>query len=147
MEFIAFIPFFIIYRRRALPYFVSLISHPLIGDFIVGGNLQLFWPITKSYYGLSIAITSPTNVALEFTLFIIAIIILVTTKDLMKLLKPHLSNLILLIPTLTVLLPAIVGFPLQVPTLLLIPHIIYILLFLASIASTFRSRQPNKSDG
>jgi membrane-bound metal-dependent hydrolase YbcI (DUF457 family) len=30
---LAFIPFFIIYRKRAIPYFLALIAHPLIGDF------------------------------------------------------------------------------------------------------------------
>ncbi len=49
---IAFIPFFIIYRKKAIPYFLALISHPLIGDFFIGGKLELLWPFSNSQFGL-----------------------------------------------------------------------------------------------
>ena len=49
---LAFIPVFIIYRKKAIPYFLALISHPLIGDFLIGGKLELFWPISTQQFGL-----------------------------------------------------------------------------------------------
>src|SRR5512135_1575536 len=45
---LAFIPFLIIYRKKAIPYFLALISHSLIADFLIGGQLQLFWPFSTS---------------------------------------------------------------------------------------------------
>ena len=82
---LAFIPIFIIYRKKAIPYFLALISHPLIGDFFIGGKLQLFWPFQQRQYGLHelgsyyIGIFSPVNIALELTLFAIATLILYKT--------------------------------------------------------------------
>src|SRR5674476_1004761 len=79
---IAFIPIFIIYRKKAIPYFLALISHPLLGDFFIGGNLQLFWPLSTNEYGLHelgsyyIGIFSSVNIALELTLFVIATLVL-----------------------------------------------------------------------
>ena len=49
---IVFIPFFIVYRKKAVPYFLALISHSLIGDFFIGGNVQLLWPISTNKFGL-----------------------------------------------------------------------------------------------
>ncbi|MEM2368535.1 MAG: hypothetical protein QXQ50_09925, partial [Candidatus Bathyarchaeia archaeon] len=45
---------------------------------------------------------------------------------------PHNSNLILTIPTFTMLLPTFLSFPLHVPAPLLPPHLAYMAVFLAS---------------
>jgi hypothetical protein len=50
--FIIFIPIFILLRKKAVPYFLAMVSHPLIADFIAGGQLQLLWPITNQEFGL-----------------------------------------------------------------------------------------------
>jgi membrane-bound metal-dependent hydrolase YbcI (DUF457 family) len=47
-----FIPVFAIYRLKAIPYFLALIQHPLIGDFITAGPVQLLWPFSTGYYGI-----------------------------------------------------------------------------------------------
>ena len=85
---IAFSLIFIIYRKKAIPYFLALISHPLIGDFFIGGGqLQLFWPLSTNEFGLHtigpyyIGIFSPVNIAIELTLFIIATLIFYKTGD------------------------------------------------------------------
>jgi len=135
---IVFIPIFAVYRKRALPYFLALISHPLIGDYLTGGNLQLLWPLTSQTFGTAMSIVSPQNVALETMLFISAIALLLVTRDLSSLIRPRISNLILAVPTFTVLLPIFLSYPLQVPSLLVLPHLMYMVLFLASILiSTF----------
>src|SRR4030067_1789293 len=43
-----FVPFFVFYRQKAIPYFLALVSHSLIGDLLIGGNLQLFWPLQNT---------------------------------------------------------------------------------------------------
>lgn len=133
---IAFIPLFVVYRKRALPYFIALVSHPLIGDYFTGGNLQLFWPLTSQTFGTATSIYSAENIALELMLFISSIALLVVTRDLFALFKPSLSNLILAIPTFTVLLPIFLSFPLQVPVPLILPHLAFMLLFIAAIIVT-----------
>jgi membrane-bound metal-dependent hydrolase YbcI (DUF457 family) len=144
---IAFIPVFIIYRKKAIPYFLALISHPLIGDFLIGGNLQLFWPLSNHQYGLQelggpfIDIYRPANVTLEVTLFLAALLVMYKTGDLKTFFKADKSNLLLIIPTTTVLLPSTIGYPFDQPLIIFRPvlaiaHIIYLVLFAYAIIKT-----------
>jgi hypothetical protein len=130
---LVFLPIFAIYKKRAAPYFVAVIQHIIIGDYLIGGNLQLLWPLTTSTYGFHIGIASLTNIVLEWCLFVISMTFMVKTKDMFFLFKPHPSNMILAIPVLTVLLPTLISFPLHVPLALIIPHIVYLILFIIPI--------------
>jgi hypothetical protein len=127
-----FLPVFVLFKRRAVPYFFALIQHMLIGDYLTGST-QLIWPITTNWYGLGIEIASLTNILFEWALFLTSTIILFKTRDVWLLLHRHSSNMILAIPVLTVLLPASISFPTYVNVDLLIPHLIYITLFALSI--------------
>jgi hypothetical protein len=134
--FIVFIPIFAVYHKKAAPYLIALVQHSLIGDYIAGHRIQLLWPTTTRCYGMSICAESQTNIAMEWTLFLVSIIILLKAKDATTLLQPHNTNLILAIPTLTLLLPTFLSFPLKVPTWLIPPHLTYIFIFSASIIIT-----------
>jgi membrane-bound metal-dependent hydrolase YbcI (DUF457 family) len=134
MAFIIFIPIFALYNKNALPYFSALIQHSLISDYIAGGKVQLFWPLTTQAFGLELSIRSPANITIEWFSFLTATFVMIKTKDAHLLLQPHNSNLILTIPTFTVLLPTFLAYPLEVPTALILPHIIFLILFLASIS-------------
>src|SRR3990170_6546885 len=72
---IVFLPVFVLYAERGLPYFLALVSHSLIGDFLIGGCVQLIWPLSQYAYSnnlLTIRITDPANIALELILFAVA---------------------------------------------------------------------------
>jgi LexA-binding, inner membrane-associated putative hydrolase len=138
---IVFIPFIIYFGRRAVPYMLALVSHALIADLIVGGGIQLWWPLsTKMVYLPApfpyISINSTVNVALELTLFTLATILMFKTKDSRIFLESHRSNLLLAIPIFTVLLPTFTGYPLTVPLLLIPPHLFYIIVFSIAVLST-----------
>lgn len=135
---IAFAPFFLLYRKRTLPYFIAYVQHSLVGDFIVGST-QLLWPLSKMSFGLGIGITSLTNQSIEWVMFIAAIILMLKMKDYRTFFEPHMTNLILIIPTLTVLLPTFFQNPMQVPILLVPPHIFYLILFAAAMAIEIRA--------
>ena len=130
---VVFTPFFIIYRKRAVPYFIALVQHSLVGDYIAGGKTQLLWPISAQYFGLPIDIKSSTNVTIEWIMFLAAMVIMLKTKDLAVFFRRQKSNLILIIPTSTVLLPPLLSIPLYVPIWLIPPHIVYVAVFLAAI--------------
>jgi membrane-bound metal-dependent hydrolase YbcI (DUF457 family) len=130
---IVFAPVLIIYRKKAVPYLVALASHTLIGDFLLGGQFQLFWPVTTQRYGIGLNVTSQAGITLELTVFLASLIIMIATRDLAALLKPRASNLILAIPTFTVILPTFLSYPIQVPTWLITPHVIYLVMFSTSI--------------
>lgn len=133
MAFAIFVPFFALWRMKTAPYFVALVQHSLIGDYIAGGNVQLLWPLTGEHFGMSIGIESQINIALEWSLFLASMVVMVRVGDLAVFLQPHGSNLILTVPTFTVLLPTFLSFPLYVPGWLILPHLIYLCVFLASI--------------
>ena len=81
------LPFIALYRTKAIPYFLALAQHSLIGDFITGGvnrinsGTQILWPVTAAMYGLPIDVFSLTNTILELTTFIIALGVMWKTKD------------------------------------------------------------------
>jgi membrane-bound metal-dependent hydrolase YbcI (DUF457 family) len=139
-----FIPFFLLYKQKAMPYFVALASHSLIGDFLIGGQVQLLWPFSTSEYGLHelgfpfIGIYDPVNVVLEFSLFAIALIIMFRTRDILQFFRKSKLNLILAIPIFAVLLPTFASYPLSVPILLILPHLFYLALFSISVIITVR---------
>jgi hypothetical protein len=141
---LVFIPFFIIYRKKAVPYFAALASHSLIGDFFIGGQLQLLWPLSTSEFGLYelgfpyINIYNPIDIALEFALFVIALIVMLKTRDLFHFFRNSKLNLVLFIPIFTVLLPTLASYPLRVPLFLVLPHLFYLVLFSISILSVLK---------
>jgi hypothetical protein len=140
MAILIFIPFFMLYRKKAVPYFAALASHSLIADLIIGGNLQLLWPLSASEFGLYelgfpyITISSSINIALEFALFIIASIVMLKTRDILYFFRNNKINLVLVVPIFTVLLPTLASYPLIVPILLIIPHLFYLVLFAISVS-------------
>jgi membrane-bound metal-dependent hydrolase YbcI (DUF457 family) len=144
---VVFIPFFLLYRQRATPYFAAVASHSLIGDFLIGGQIQLLWPLSTNEFGLHelgfpyINIYDPINIALEFTLFAIALVVMLKTRDLFHFFRNNKLNLILIIPIFTVLLPTFAGYPLSVPILLVLPHLFYLVIFsIAVLLVFFRKR-------
>jgi membrane-bound metal-dependent hydrolase YbcI (DUF457 family) len=151
MAALVFIPVFYVYRKNAAPYFVALLSHSLIGDFFIAGRIQLFWPLSNSEFGLHelglpyfFEIKDPVSVASELTLFALAIILLFKSGDVRQFLRAKKTSLVLIIPIGTVLLPSVIGYPLQVPSLLVAPHLFFLVLFsvtvLIVLASIFRGK-------
>ena len=137
------IPFFVVYRKQAIPYYAAMLSHVLIGDYFTGG-IELFWPISHGWFGaLNLEVTSLPVAATELGLFILTIPIMFKLGDLKTLLNPNNKNWALIIP-----LGAVVG-PLfsagrgqenSLPILLAIPSIFYIILFSYSILLWLRNR-------
>ena len=141
------IPFFVVYRKQAIPYYAALLSHLLLGDFFTGG-IQLFWPLSQGWFGaLNIEVRSLTNVATEFGLFCITLPIMFRLGDLKSLWKPHNKNWGLLVPLGAVLGPLVSVFVRQdIPfaILLVAPSLFYVVLFayalVAEIRATFYKR-------
>ncbi len=130
------IPFFIAYRKQALPYYAALLSHVLIGDFFTGG-VELFWPITHNLYGaLNLDVISLPIAATELALFLATFPLMYISGDLKTLLNPHNRNWALIIPLGALLGPLLSlgrGGESFVPALLIIPSLIYVVLFVYSI--------------
>ena len=75
-------PFFFVYGKVAVPYFVALASHWLIGDFFTGGT-RLFWPFSTSLFGaFNIDVGSLVNASVELILFVVSLVVLFKSGDL-----------------------------------------------------------------
>jgi membrane-bound metal-dependent hydrolase YbcI (DUF457 family) len=151
---LVFLPFFIIYRKKTIPYFLALTSHLLIGD--IGGQMQLLWPFSTTSYGFDVlSIFSPVNVLIELSLFAVATFVLYKTHDWKVFFTNDKTNLILIIPIATVLLPTTVGYPfsqslllsnLFIVRILGVAHLFYLVLFSIAILKTLTARR-NKNRG
>jgi len=142
-----FLPAFIIFRKKSLPYFAAFVQHALIGDYLTGEGIQLLWPITFDFYTLGIGLRTLANISIESTAFIICIFLMFRTKDIQTLMKPHPSNLLLFIPITAIFFSA---FSLRkpAPPELLIPHTVFITIFTLSILADLKANlKPQKLSG
>jgi membrane-bound metal-dependent hydrolase YbcI (DUF457 family) len=136
---VAFIPFFILYRKTVLPYFAAFLSHLLIGDFFTANGLQLLWPVRSNWYGaLFIPPESLLNITLELSLFIIAIIAMYKLGDLKTLVNRGRGKLALLIP-----IGMVIATLLFYIVPLIIPCIIYLIIFTYSLYKQYLRKKPN----
>ena len=137
------VPFFFLYRKSVIPYFVALLSHSLIGDLVVGG-VQLFWPLSTMWVGVfNISVTSSVNGYLEFILFIVSLGVLIKTGDLRRMGESR-KKLVLFLPFMTVLAPLLglgLGFEYAIPSLLIIPSLFWLSLFIYSVISHYFLRK------
>jgi hypothetical protein len=138
MAIAAFIPFFIIYHKQVVPYFIAYLQHGVVGDFLAGGRVQLMWPLIRAFFGTNYDIRSLSNVTMEWLMFVVATLLLVALKEYRVFFRAHQMNLVLIVPTFTVLLPTVLNFPMNVPSLLVPPHAFYLILFVAAIFIEFR---------
>ena len=135
------IPFFIVYRKTAIPYFAALLSHSLIGDFFTGGT-QLFWPFSTATIGTnSIEMGSLLDASIELTLFAISLAIMFKARDLHRLVEPKNYNAVLLLPAMAVLAPLLAvgrGSESSLPSLLIAPSLFWLVVFAYSVIADLR---------
>ena len=63
-----------IYYKKGISYYASLLSHSLIGDYITAYGCQLLWPINQTWYKYENALTHTTQlIPFEILLFTIMI--------------------------------------------------------------------------
>jgi membrane-bound metal-dependent hydrolase YbcI (DUF457 family) len=135
-SFVVLLPFFLRYKKKAIPYFVALLSHSLIGDIYFSG-IQLFWPFSSGWiHLLNFTTRSGISVILELTLFVVGIVVMLLNKDFQNLLLSREKRIYWLIPLGVVLVPLFVGSinpDYYLPRLLVIPSLFYIVVFSFSI--------------
>ena len=142
------IPFFFLYRKQAIPYFVALLSHPLVGDLPTGG-IEMLWPATRHWFGSSvIQIGSLADVVTEFALFAVTTSLMFKAGDLKELWKPKSGNLLLIIAFAAVLGPMLEisqGSDAALPLLLIPASAFWLVLFAYSIIRHLRGSGARKA--
>ena len=146
------IPFFIIYRKKATPYYAALLSHSLIGDFFTGG-IMLFWPFSRDFFSYgNLDVTSLPSVIAEIVLFALTSVLMLKTKELQSLLKPSKNNLVLFVAFAAVLGPLLqIGRnsvqESSLPILLIVPSLFWLCIFAYSMFVGLRVWRNAKNDG
>ena len=103
---IVFIPVFVEYGKRGLPYFVATIQHIVVGDLIVG-RVNPVWPFFDNELGLGVHLTSFENIVLEGVSLVLFFILVWKNMDYRMFLgvaRRRLWSLVTLIPLLAFLL-------------------------------------------
>lgn len=94
---IAFIPFFVIYRKRSIPYFTAVIQHIMLGDVIVAST-NVLWPL-KYEIGMGYNLLSPFNLAMEsIGMGIAVLLILRYDKAMIARSKSNILGLVVILP-------------------------------------------------
>lgn len=126
------VPFLLVYRRKAVPYYIALLSHSLLGDLFTGG-FEMLWPVSQQWFSvMRLEVTSLLSISIEIILLFIAIAIMLKTKDLHTLLKPNNYNLILIIAfgaTLGPMLDLSQTLEGSLPALLIVPSLFWLTIF------------------
>lgn len=131
-----FVPLFVLEGRKTFPYLLALIQHILIGDFLTGEGIMVFWPLNSNFYGLGMTLESFSNILIESLSSMLAVTLIILTKDMNSLLNPKETNLLLIIPLAT-LIPSMVG-ALPTPKILLVFHYVFFIIFVSGILSLLK---------
>lgn len=130
------LPFLVVYKKKAFPYFVALLSHSLLGD-IFSGGIQLFWPFSTDWISISnLYVRGVFSVGLELVLFVVCTVVMVVNKDFQRLLFSKTNRGYWLVPLGIVLGPLLIGtiYPYyNLPLLLVVPSLFYLAIFSYSI--------------
>ena len=118
--------------REAIPYSLAYASHTILGDMITNKGVQFLWPLTKKIYRIPLPfIRNPTlSTNLEIILFGLFILVYIITKDYVARPNTGFTKLITLIPFTALLVPMLFNFPVPVPSLLIPPHLILMVVVL-----------------
>ncbi len=96
---IIFVPLFIVFGLKSVPYFVAVVQHFAFGDLLMG-KVMIFWPFSSARVGFGIPMPSLIDVTLEIAGLALALGILVNSGDLKRLFSVDKKNILMLLPLL-----------------------------------------------
>ena len=103
---ILFVPLFIIFRLKSIPYFVAVVQHFAFGDLIMG-KVMIFWPFSYKLVGLGFGMPSVVDVTLETAGLVLAAGLIMYSGDLRRLLSVDKRNILMLLPLLALIVSAL----------------------------------------
>jgi hypothetical protein len=101
-----FIPVFVVFRLKAIPYFVAVIQHFAFGDFLMG-KVMVFWPFSSKLVGFGFGMPSSVDVGLETGGLLLALALLIYVGDLKRLFSVDKRNALMVLPLLALFISAV----------------------------------------
>lgn len=120
--FILSVPFFVVYRRRVVPFLVAVVQHFAFGDLLFG-IVMIAWPFSQSFFGLGIAMPSTLDIVFEIGGLLLAGGVSFFNGDLKRILSVSSASLLMLLPFLA-LLVSMLSFRVGSSSTLLITYIL-----------------------
>ena len=105
---IIFVPLFIVFRLKSVPYFVAVVQHFAFGDLLMG-KVTIFWPFSKAQVGFGFPMPSLIDVSLEIGGLLLALGIMVYSKDIKRLFSVDKRNILMLLPLLALAASVVFG--------------------------------------
>jgi hypothetical protein len=87
----------ILWKRNTLPYVAGIMSHLLIGDFLVSSILPLL-PLNNISIGLRLGMPSTADALLEPTFLLLMLIVMLLNGDIRRTFSGERRNLLMVIP-------------------------------------------------
>jgi membrane-bound metal-dependent hydrolase YbcI (DUF457 family) len=94
---ILFMPFFLVFGYKTLPYFIAVASHFTFGDLLMDSTM-IFWPFSQSYLGLNIPMYSRPDIIIEATVLVLALGISYFNGDLSQIFSYNTKYVLMLLP-------------------------------------------------
>ncbi len=123
---LVFIPFFIWKRWKAVPYFLALVSHSILGDLVTNKAVMLLWPVSSRWVFLNVRWLFKWLLFRYYgsVIFVVYLFLLFITGDHIRILNGDRYDALLVFCFLAHASPLLMGVPIKVPPLLVISHVL-----------------------
>ena len=129
-----FLPIFIYYRGKILPYFLAYLSHTVLGDLFTNRSVMFLWPFSSRFFRIPLPFNvwykKTFNTNLELVMFGLFCMIFFLTKDYARELYSGSVKYLFFIPFIALLVPVVFSIPVSVPLRLIIPHLVFMVVCL-----------------
>jgi hypothetical protein len=93
----------VLWNRKSLPYVAGILSHLLIGDFLVS-SIPFLLPLSNVSIGLRLGMPSFADALLESGAFLLMFLVMWGNGDLRRMLSGQRKNLLMLVPLVSMIL-------------------------------------------
>ena len=87
----------VLWKRESLPYVAGILSHLLIGDFLVS-SIPILLPLSNVSVGLRFGMPSIADAVLEASSFLLMFLLIWRNGDLRRMLSGQRTNLLMVVP-------------------------------------------------
>ena len=87
----------VLWKRESLPYVAGILSHLLIGDFLVS-SIPILLPLSNISVGLRFGMPSIADAILEASSFLLMLLLMLRNGDLRRMFSGQRTNLLMVVP-------------------------------------------------
>lgn len=123
----------ILYKKmEAVPYFLSYFSHIVFGDLITNRSVVFLWPFSRRYVQILLPYSRSRmfSTILELVLFVLFLVVFILSGDASKGIYSRETKPLSIFFFVALLVPVVLNIPISVPSILIVPHIILMVLVL-----------------